>query len=120
MDFRVFILTHCNLLFHFASGSIDDETRNSFRKRKLYSNSERRFHGDGLYKRRRFFDRSSVVNSDEGMSSESVSNSPEKSIHIDKSGLAAVLHGGPQLNLVSFMSFKTNIFVSSNLNEFPL
>ncbi|XP_023539928.1 telomere repeat-binding protein 4-like isoform X2 [Cucurbita pepo subsp. pepo] len=75
------------------SGSIDDETRNSFRKRKLYSNSERRFHGDGLYKRRRFFDRSSVVNSDEGMSSESVSNSPEKSIHIDKSGLAAVLHG---------------------------
>ncbi|XP_022139292.1 telomere repeat-binding protein 3 isoform X2 [Momordica charantia] len=69
------------------SESIDEETRNPFRKRKLY------FQGDRLCKRRRFFDRSSMVNSDGGMSSESVTNSPEKIIHVDKTGLAAVLHG---------------------------
>ncbi|XP_011654955.1 telomere repeat-binding protein 3 isoform X2 [Cucumis sativus] len=73
------------------SESIGEETRNPFRKRKLYFNSER--YQDSLYKRKRFFDRSSMVNSDGGMSSESVTNSPEKSVHIDKSSLAAILHG---------------------------
>ncbi|XP_008461682.2 telomere repeat-binding protein 4 isoform X1 [Cucumis melo] len=73
------------------SESIGEEARNPFRKRKLYFNSER--YQDSLYKRRRFFDRSSMVNSDGGMSSESVTNSPEKSVHIDKSSLAAILHG---------------------------
>ncbi|XP_022973294.1 telomere repeat-binding protein 4-like isoform X1 [Cucurbita maxima] len=74
------------------SESIDEEARNPFRKRKLYFNSER-YQGDNLYKRKRFVYRSSIVNSDGGMSSESVTNSPEKSVNVDKSGLAAILHG---------------------------
>lgn len=89
----------CNFQFPFVTESIDDEARNPFRKRKLHFNSER-YQVDSLYKRRRFFDRSSIVNSDGGMSSESVTNSPEKSVHIDKSGLAAILHGGPLANLL--------------------
>lgn len=84
----------CYLWFHFISESVDEETRNPFRKRKMYCHNER-YQGDSLYKRRRFFDRSSMVNSDGGMSSESVTNSPEKSAHDNTSGLAAALHGGP-------------------------
>ncbi|XP_038891263.1 telomere repeat-binding protein 4-like isoform X2 [Benincasa hispida] len=87
------------------SESIDEEARNPFRKRKLYFNSER-YQGDSLYKRRRFSDRSSMVNSDGGMSSESVTNSPEKSIHNDKSGLAAILHEGQE---ASFLSKDTHV-----------
>lgn len=48
-----------------------------YRKRKTFCNRER-YQRDVLFKRRKMFDQSSVVISDGGFSSESVSNSPEK------------------------------------------
>ncbi|XWS56591.1 hypothetical protein CRYUN_Cryun09bG0099000 [Craigia yunnanensis] len=65
------------------------------RKRKTYYNYDRCQY-DILYKRRKFFDHSSIVTSDGGISSESVSNSPEKIMNGDKSSLVAMSHGGHQ------------------------
>lgn len=63
------------------------------RKRKLCYSRERYRH-DAFYKRRKFADRSLVVTSDGGFSSESVCNSPEKSIFGDKNGSGLMFHGG--------------------------
>ncbi|XVF75319.1 hypothetical protein PTKIN_Ptkin13bG0177800 [Pterospermum kingtungense] len=62
------------------------------RKRKTYYNYDR----CQYEKRRKFFDHSSIVTSDGGISSESVSNSPEKVMNGDKSSSVAMLHGGRQ------------------------
>ncbi|XWS65977.1 hypothetical protein CRYUN_Cryun05aG0160400 [Craigia yunnanensis] len=62
------------------------------RKRKTYYNYDRCQY-DTLYKRRKFFDRSSIVTSDGGISSESVSNSPEKVMNGDKSSSVAMSQG---------------------------
>ncbi|XVE69206.1 hypothetical protein DITRI_Ditri09bG0133200 [Diplodiscus trichospermus] len=64
-----------------------------YRKRKVYHNYDRCQY-DSLCKRRKFFDRSSIVTYDGGISSESVSNSPEKVMNGDKSSSAATSHGG--------------------------
>lgn len=61
------------------------------RKRKTFGKRER-CQRDILYKRRKLFDQSSVVISDGGFSSESVSNSPEKGMAQDKTDSAAMLH----------------------------
>lgn len=62
-------------------------------KRKTCYNHDR-CHHDTLYKRRKLFDQRSVVTSDGGFSSESVSNSPEKAMNGDKSDSTGILHGG--------------------------
>ncbi|XP_017984879.1 PREDICTED: telomere repeat-binding protein 3 [Theobroma cacao] len=64
-----------------------------YRKRKTCYNYDRCQY-DTLYKRRKFSDRSSIVTSDGGNSSESVSNSPGKVMNGDKSSSAALSHGG--------------------------
>ncbi|XP_048326247.2 telomere repeat-binding protein 4 [Ziziphus jujuba] len=61
-------------------------------KRKTCYNHDR-CHHDTLYKRRKLFDQRSVVTSDGGFSSESVSNSPEKAMNGDKSDSTGILHG---------------------------
>ncbi|XWS07748.1 hypothetical protein CRYUN_Cryun41cG0017100 [Craigia yunnanensis] len=63
-----------------------------YRKRKTYYNYDRCQY-DSLHKRRKFFDHSSMVTSDGGISSESVSNSREKVMNGDKSSSAATSHG---------------------------
>ena len=60
-------------------------------KRKAFCNLET-CHDDTLSKRRKFFDRCSVVTSDGGFSSESVSNSPEKEMDGDNPSSSAKLH----------------------------
>ncbi|XP_062092658.1 telomere repeat-binding protein 4 isoform X2 [Humulus lupulus] len=55
--------------------------------------SRDRYQHNTFYKRRKLFDRSSVVLSDGGFSSESVSNSPEKGKSGDKNGFNGMLHG---------------------------
>ncbi|KAK1581150.1 hypothetical protein Q3G72_028087 [Acer saccharum] len=62
----------------------DGGMRPSHRKRKTCYNHEK-CHRDVLYKRRRFYDRSSVETFDGGFSCESVTNSPEKGRNRDKS-----------------------------------
>ncbi|KAK3232140.1 hypothetical protein Dsin_004021 [Dipteronia sinensis] len=61
----------------------DGGMRPSHRKRKTCYNHEK-CHRDVLYKRRRFYDRSSVETFDGGFSCESVTNSPEKGRNGDK------------------------------------
>lgn len=61
-----------------------------YHKRKTCYNRESSQH-DVFYKKRKLSDRNSVVTSDGGFSSESVTNSPEK--NVDKSGSDAMLHG---------------------------
>ncbi|XP_050210159.1 telomere repeat-binding protein 4 [Mercurialis annua] len=65
---------------------VDGGTKPLFRKRKICYGRER-YQRDILYKRRKFSDHS-LVTSDGGFSSESVCNSPQKCIHVDKNGLA--------------------------------
>ncbi|EEF30803.1 DNA binding protein, putative [Ricinus communis] len=63
-----------------------------YRKRKIcYSRGA--YQHDFFYKRRKLSDHSLVVTSDGGFSSESVCNSPEKGVHMNKNGLAAMFHG---------------------------
>ncbi|KAI5578811.1 hypothetical protein POPTR_008G057300v4 [Populus trichocarpa] len=62
-----------------------------YRKRKLCYSRERYQH-DTFYKRK-CTDRSVVMTSDGGFSSESVCNSPDKSLTGDKNGTAVMLHG---------------------------
>ncbi|GAV75168.1 hypothetical protein CFOL_v3_18647 [Cephalotus follicularis] len=70
----------------------DAGTKPLYCKRKTCYNRER-FQQNGLYKRRKFADRNSVLNSDGAFSSESVSNSPQKGMNGDKYVSAARLHG---------------------------
>ncbi|OMO59033.1 hypothetical protein CCACVL1_25149 [Corchorus capsularis] len=72
----------------------DGGIKRLYRKRKTYNYDRCQY--DTLYKRRKFFDRSSIVTSDGGISSESVSNSPEKVMNGDKSSSSAMSHGGHQ------------------------
>ena len=82
-----------DFVFHiFLDGGI----KPLYRKRKTYYNYNRCQY-DSLYKRRKFFDRSSIVTFDRGISSASVSNSPEKVMNGDKSSSAAKSHGGASL-----------------------
>ncbi|XVF23915.1 hypothetical protein REPUB_Repub13aG0081300 [Reevesia pubescens] len=76
----------------FEHSRADGGIKPLYRKRKTYYNYDRCQY-DTLYKRRKFFDRSSIVTSDGGISSESVTNSPEKVMNGDKSSSAAMLHG---------------------------
>jgi hypothetical protein len=76
------------------SAFVDGGLKPLYRKRKTFCSRER-CHRDILFKRRKIFDQSSVVISDGGFSSESVSNSPEKGMTEDKTASAAMLHGGP-------------------------
>ncbi|KAF3433687.1 hypothetical protein FNV43_RR24790 [Rhamnella rubrinervis] len=69
----------------------DGGTKHLHQKRKACYNRDRCYR-DNLHKRRKLFDQSSVVMSDGGFSSESVSNSPEKGSG-DKSGSFGILHG---------------------------
>ncbi|MBA0813805.1 hypothetical protein Gohar_027627, partial [Gossypium harknessii] len=76
----------------FEHSKADGGIRPLYRKRKSYYNYDRCQY-ETLYKRRKFFDRSSIVNSDGGISSESVCNSPEKVADGDKGSSAAMSHG---------------------------
>lgn len=76
------------------SAFVDGGLKPLYRKRKTFCNRER-YQRDVLFKRRKMFDQSSVVISDGGFSSESVSNSPEKGMTEGKTISAAMLHGGP-------------------------
>ncbi|KAE8676895.1 Telomere repeat-binding protein 3 [Hibiscus syriacus] len=69
-------------------------------KRKTYCNYDNCQY-DTLYKRRKFFDRSSIVTSDEGIGSGSVSNSPEKIKKENNSSSGAMSHG-VKLRIKSF------------------
>lgn len=81
-------LTIILLIVLFVDGGI----KPLYHKRKTCYNRESSQH-DVFYKKRKLSDRNSVVTSDGGFSSESVTNSPEK--NVDKSGSDAMLHGGP-------------------------
>ncbi|KAK8671761.1 hypothetical protein V6N13_038347 [Hibiscus sabdariffa] len=76
----------------FEHSKADCGTKPLYRKRKAYYNYDR-YQYDTLYKRRKFFDRSSIVTSDGGISSESVCNSPEKVVDGDKGSSASMSHG---------------------------
>ncbi|XVE52651.1 hypothetical protein DITRI_Ditri02bG0139900 [Diplodiscus trichospermus] len=76
----------------FEHSIADEGIKPLHHKRKTYYNYERCQY-DTLCKRRKFFDHSSIVTSDGGISSESVSNSPEKVMNGDKSSSMAVSHG---------------------------
>ncbi|XP_023905563.1 telomere repeat-binding protein 3 isoform X2 [Quercus suber] len=71
-----------------------------YRKRKTCHDrqSRQKCQRDILFKRRKLFDQISVVTSDGGFSSESVSNSPEKGMTEDKNDSAAILHGANGLS----------------------
>ncbi|KAJ9175732.1 hypothetical protein P3X46_014258 [Hevea brasiliensis] len=73
-------------------GFLDGGMRPLYRKRKICYSREKYQH-DTLYKRRKFSDHSLVMTSDGGFSSESVCNSPEKGINVDKNGPATMFHG---------------------------
>jgi hypothetical protein len=79
----------------FHSAFFERGMKPHYRKRKLCYSRERYQH-DTFYKRK-CTDRSVVLTSDGGFSSESVCNSPDKSLTGDKNGTAVMLHGGPFL-----------------------
>ncbi|KAJ7960131.1 Telomere repeat-binding protein [Quillaja saponaria] len=68
-----------------------------YHKRKTCYIFERCQHAN-VVKRRKFFDQTSVVTSDGGFSSESVTNSPDKGTHGNKSGSATILGGASGLS----------------------
>ncbi|GMN41480.1 hypothetical protein TIFTF001_010703 [Ficus carica] len=70
----------------------DGGMKTLYNKRKNCYKRDRCQH-DTLFKRRKLFDRSSVVLSDGGFSSESVSNSPEKSRNGDANGMSRGANG---------------------------
>lgn len=83
-----------NLIVFFTDNNIefaDVEAKPLFGKRKASYGFETS-PDNTLVKRRKFFDRVSGVTSDEGFSSESVSNSPEKGIDGDNPSSSAKLH----------------------------
>lgn len=63
-----------------------------FRKRK-FCGTRKRYQRETTFKRRKLFERHMVVASDGGISSESVTNSPEKNMNTEMGGSAAMLHG---------------------------
>lgn len=69
----------------------DSGVKPHYRKRKTCYSFERCQHST-LFKRKKFFDRGSVVTSDGGFSSDSVSNSPEKRMDGDNRSSSANLH----------------------------
>ncbi|XP_050250506.1 telomere repeat-binding protein 4-like isoform X5 [Quercus robur] len=77
------------------SAFVDGGLKPLYRKRKTCHDrqSRQKCQRDILFKRRKLFDQISVVTSDGGFSSESVSNSPEKGMTEDKNDSAAILHG---------------------------
>ena len=79
----------------FYSAFFEGGMKPQYCKRKLCYSRERYQH-DTFYKRK-CTDRSVVVTTDGGFSSESVCNSPNKSMTGDKNGAAVMLHGGPFL-----------------------
>lgn len=91
--FQVYsILTIIILLIKLMiSAFLDGGLKPLYRKRKIICNRERG-QRDILFKRRKMFDHSSVVISDGGFSSESVSNSPEKGMTEGKTASSLMLH----------------------------
>ncbi|KAJ7964532.1 Telomere repeat-binding protein [Quillaja saponaria] len=75
----------------------DEGVKSLCHKRKTCYNFGRCQH-DNVFKRRKFFDRSSVVTSDGGFSSESVTNSPDTGTSGNKSGSATILPGASGLS----------------------
>ncbi|OIW16146.1 hypothetical protein TanjilG_18861 [Lupinus angustifolius] len=69
----------------------DEGVKPLYRKRKSCYSFERSRHST-LFKRRKFFRRSIVITSDGGLSSDSVSNSPNKGMDVDNSNSSAKLH----------------------------
>ncbi|XP_023905562.1 telomere repeat-binding protein 3 isoform X1 [Quercus suber] len=82
------------------SAFVDGGLKPLYRKRKTCHDrqSRQKCQRDILFKRRKLFDQISVVTSDGGFSSESVSNSPEKGMTEDKNDSAAILHGANGLS----------------------
>ncbi|KAJ9684280.1 hypothetical protein PVL29_016659 [Vitis rotundifolia] len=68
-----------------------------FRKRKTCG-TRKRYQRGTTFKRRKLFERHMVVASDGGISSESVTNSPEKNMNTEMGGSAAMLHGASGLS----------------------
>ncbi|KAL1125085.1 hypothetical protein V6Z11_A13G019900 [Gossypium hirsutum] len=66
------------------------------RKQKTYYNYDKCQY-DTLYKRRKFFDCSSIVTSDGGIGNENVSNSPEKVTNKNKCRSVAMSHGACEI-----------------------
>lgn len=79
---------------------LDGGMRPLHRKRKICYSRER-YQQDTLYKKRKFSDHSLVVTSDGGFSSESVCNSPEKGINVDKNVPATMFHGANEVSMSS-------------------
>lgn len=76
-------------------------------KRKVCYNGER-YHNDLFYKRRKLLDRRSSATSDGVLSSESVSNSPQKDMIGNKNDTYISVHGGQfhiNRNLFALFSF---------------
>ncbi|CAI0443243.1 unnamed protein product [Linum tenue] len=80
-------------------------------KRKLSCNPDKT-QGDILYKRRKFSDRSLVIASDGGFSSESVCNSPEKGMSGDN-GSAVLCNGGVLISIVHSRSSLVKLSIKS-------
>ncbi|KAF5930890.1 hypothetical protein HYC85_031763 [Camellia sinensis] len=72
--------------------SPDSETRSVYHNRKIGYKRKRSL-TDYPIKKRIFYDRSSVSNSDGGISSEGISSSPRKGLSCDASGSGATIHG---------------------------
>ncbi|XP_039067412.1 telomere repeat-binding protein 4-like [Hibiscus syriacus] len=108
----------------FEHSKSDGGMRPLYRKRKTYYNYDR-YHNDTHYKRRKFFDRSSIVTSDGGISSESVCNSPEKVVDGNKGSAASMSHavcGIPPLltgNKASHQSKETHVKFSIKSFRIP-
>ncbi|KAK7276287.1 hypothetical protein RIF29_17425 [Crotalaria pallida] len=69
----------------------DEGVKPLYRKRKTYYSFERSRRGT-LFKRKKYFGRGSVITSDGGFSSDSVSNSPDKGMNGDSPNSSAKLH----------------------------
>ncbi|KAF7816431.1 telomere repeat-binding protein 3-like [Senna tora] len=87
------------------SGS-DSGVKTHYRKRKTYYSFDRCQHST-LFKRKKLFDRGSIITSDGGFSSESVSNSPEKGMDGDHRSSSANLRVSKDSHVkFSIKSFK--------------
>ncbi|KHF99719.1 Telomere repeat-binding 4 -like protein [Gossypium arboreum] len=80
----------------FEDSQADGGIKALHRKRKTYYNYDKCQY-DTLYKRRKFFDCSSIVTSDGGIGSENVSNSPEKVTNENKCRSVAMSHGACEI-----------------------
>ncbi|CAL0317677.1 unnamed protein product [Lupinus luteus] len=92
---------------HSRTEFADEGVKPLYHKRKAcYYSFERSRHGT-LFKRRKFFGRSSVLTSDGGFSCDSVSNSPDKGIDGDSSNSSAKLQASKDSHLkFSIKSFR--------------